>query len=214
MLVAERETVNRPNLYQRYLEGELDRQLLKQRRDLLIKREKRFEIMEHIALDLYLTDKAELTSKRIQRISSELLTPEQQEEMEGSLREIVTCSFLIRTGDAYRFSHQSFLEYLVALRLAKDIMHNEPKNLQLKPLTLTIRDFLLELEAGVIQRSSSTADTGNITVSFDQKRINDWLQGKNKPRKDKNKPVTVKDEPEDRCGSDFSGSRFKWGGFR
>lgn len=196
VLVAEGEAVNRPNLYQRYLEGELDRQLLKQRRDLLIKREKRFEIMEYIALDLYQTDKAELTSKRIQMISSPLLTPEQQEEMEGSLREIVTCSFLIRTGDAYRFSHQSFLEYLVALHLAKDIIHNDPINLQLKPLTLTIRDFLLELEVGVIQKSSNTADTGNITVSFNQKRIIDWFQGKDKPKKGKN--VAGKDEPEDR----------------
>jgi uncharacterized protein YjbI with pentapeptide repeats len=177
VLVAEGEVVNRPNLYQRYLEGELDRQLLKQRRDLLIKREKRFEIVEHIALDLYLTDKAELTSKRIQMISSELLTQEQQDEMEGSLREIVTCSFLIRTGDAYRFSHQSFLEYLVALHLAKDIMHKEPKNLQVKPLTLTIRDFLVELEVGVMQGSSSTAGRG----VFNQKRISDWFQGKDKP---------------------------------
>ncbi len=173
VLVAEGEAVNRPNLYQRYLEGELDRQILKQRRDLLIRREKRFDIIERIALELYRTDKVELTSKEILEVSKGLLTPEQQEEMEGSLREIVTCSFLIRTGNEYRFSHQSFLEYLVALRLAKDILDDERENFRLKPLTRVIRDFLLELELGVVQRSSTT---NNAVVSFDRKKLEGWFR--------------------------------------
>ncbi len=119
-LVAEKKVIDRPNLYQQYLEGEIERQqLLKQRRDLQISRQKRLAIMEQIALKLYLTDKIELTSNQILEVSKELLTSEQLGEMEGSLREILTCSFLIRSGDRYRFSHQSFLEYLVACRLAK-----------------------------------------------------------------------------------------------
>lgn len=177
LLVTEGESINRPNLYQRYLEGELDRQIIKQRRDLLIDREKRFEIMERIAVELYRTDKTELTSYRILEVSKELLTAEQQEEMEGSLREIVTCSFLIRTGNEYRFSHQSFLEYLVARRLAKDIMNDKLENLQLKLLTLTIRDFLSELERELVQGTSSTADTHNTNVSFDRKRLEAWYRG-------------------------------------
>src|SRR6266496_5724119 len=176
VLVAEGEAVNRPNLYQRYLEGELERQIRKQRRDLRIKREKRFEIMERIAAELYRTHRAELTSKEIIKISKELLTPEQQEEMEGSLREIVTCSFLIRTGNEYRFSNQSFLEYLVALRLAKDIMEDKPENLRPKPFTLAIRDFLLELETGVVQRSSIIVNADNTIVSFNQERLKRWFR--------------------------------------
>src|SRR5438045_8485081 len=85
VLVEEGETVKRPNLYQRYLEGELERQIRKQRRDLRIKREKRFQIMERIAIELYTTNRTELMGKEILIISIELLTPEQQEEMEGSL---------------------------------------------------------------------------------------------------------------------------------
>src|SRR6266487_1769774 len=176
VLVAEGEAVNRPNLYQRYLEGELERQIRKQRRDLRIKREKRFEIMERIAAELYRTHKAELTSKEIIKISKELLTPEQQEEMEGSLREIVTCSFLIRTGNKYRFSHQSFLEYLVALRLAKDVANNKPEILWFQPLTRAIRDFLLELEAGVVQKSSIIVNADNTIVSFNQERLQRWFR--------------------------------------
>ncbi len=178
VLVAEGEAVNRPNLYQRYLEGELERQIRKQRRDLRIKREKRFEIMERIAAELYRTHRAELTSKEILKISKELLTPEQQEEMEGSLREIVTCSFLIRTGNEYRFSHQSFLEYLVALRLAKDVANNKPEILWFQPLTRAIRDFLLELEAGVAQKSSISVDADNTIVSFNQERLKSWFRAR------------------------------------
>jgi uncharacterized protein YjbI with pentapeptide repeats len=176
VLIAEGEAVNRPNLYQRYLEGELERQIRKQRRDLRIKREKRFEIMERIAVELYRTDRAELTSKEILKISNELLTPEQQDEMEGSLREIVTCSFLIRIGNEYRFSHQSFLEYLVALHLAKDIRDGKQETLWLNLLTRAIRDFLLEMEAGVVQRSSSTADADTTIVSFDKEILKRWFR--------------------------------------
>jgi uncharacterized protein YjbI with pentapeptide repeats len=176
VLVAEGDAVNRPNLYQRYLEGELERQIRKQRRDLRIKRERRFEIMERVAAELYQTHRAELTSKEILNISRELLTPEQQEEMEGSLREIVTCSFLVRTGNEYRFSHQSFLEYLVALRLAKDIRDNKPGTLWYQPLTRVVRDFLLELETGVAQRSSITVDTDNTNISFKQERLKSWFR--------------------------------------
>ena len=175
MLVAEGETINRPNLYQHYLEGELDRQFLRQQRDLLIKREKRFEIMERIALEMYRTDRAQLISGQIIQVSRELLTSEQQEELEGSLREIVTCSFLIRINDEYRFSHQSFLDYLVARRLAKDIMENKTGNLRLKPLTLTIRDFLLELEVRVVQPDLNVNHTST-SVSFDQKRLENWFR--------------------------------------
>ena len=176
VLVAEGKVVNRPNLYQRYLEGELDRQIRKQRRDLHIKREKRFEIMERIAVALYRTRRAELTSKEILKISNELLTPEQQEEIEGSLREIVTCSFLIRTENEYRFSHQSFLEYLVALHLAKSIKDKKPSAIWFQPLTRAVRDFLLELEIGAVQKSSITSDADTTTVSFNRGKLMSWFR--------------------------------------
>ncbi len=182
VLMAEGTVVNRPNLYQRYLERELDRQIIKQRRNLLIDRKKRFEIMEQMALEMYKTDRIELTSEQIKALSRGLLTPKQQEEMEGSLREIVTCSFLIRMGDVYRFSHQSFLEYLVARCLAQDITQDKLENFRLKPLTLTIQDFLLELEAGVVQKSSNIANTDNAIVSFDRTRLESWFRANPKDR--------------------------------
>lgn len=126
-LIAEGKAVNRPNLYQRYLEGELERQLAKQRYDLQIGSQQRFAIMQRMALEMYLTDKTELTSGQIREISKEVLTAEQRDELEGSLREILACSFLNRTGDAYQFSHLSFQEYLIARCLAQDIAHGNKK---------------------------------------------------------------------------------------
>ncbi len=146
-LTKKSEKVNLPSLYQRYLEGELKRQRLKKRIDLLIKPEKRFEIMEEIALELYLTNSSALSSNQIRKLSGKMPTGEQLWEMEN-LREIVTCSFLIRRGNDYSFSHQSFLEYLVARRLAKDIVQqylisyvkwSQMYKKVLSPLPLTIQ---------------------------------------------------------------------------
>ncbi len=202
ILIDKNKIINRPNLYQSYLEAELTRQVItKKRRDLLIKSHKRFEIMEQIALELYYTGKAELTSNRIREISRDLLTMEEQEELEGSLREIVTCSFLVRRGSSrYSFSHQSFLEYLVACHLAKEInlaRQTRParelnstsyansvsdstrsisgylETFRLRPISRTIRDFLLELNSNFIQRSGT--DSESTIVSFDYTYLVSWF---------------------------------------
>jgi len=185
VLVAKGQTVNRPNLYQYYLDLELDRQIIEQERHLLINRKKRFEIMEQIAVEMYKTSRTELTGDQISELSKGLLNREQQEEMDGSLREIVTCSFLIRTDQGYRFSHQTFQEYLVARRLARYIAHNELSNFQKlgnfqsKPISPTTREFLLELEEGATQSGLVTAHT---PVSFDRSRLEKWFRANPKDR--------------------------------
>jgi uncharacterized protein YjbI with pentapeptide repeats len=175
-LITEQTVVDRPNLYQHYLEGEIERQLLKQRRDLQIDRQKRFAIMEQVALELYLTDKIELTSDQIREVSKKLLTSEQLGEMEGSLREFLTCSFLIRLGDEYRFSHQSFIEYLVACRLAKDIMSDNKEIFRKKPISFAIRDFLQEQGTFIEQRQQKFSDTTNTSPRFDYRKLEAWFR--------------------------------------
>jgi uncharacterized protein YjbI with pentapeptide repeats len=175
-LVARGEVVNRPNLYQCYLEGELERQNLWKRRRLLIGKEKRFEIMERLALELYQTDKPALTGSRIAELSRDFLTSEQQSEMEAHQRDILTCSFLIREGNEYRFSHQSFMEYLVAKRLAKEIATNNLEFFKIKPLTRTIRDFLVELELAA--KSHKTPGNSVLETSltyFSVSVLEQWL---------------------------------------
>ena len=174
-LIDRGEVINRPNLYQHYLEGELDRQSLKQRLDLQINRQKRFEIMEQLALQLHSNDRTEMASSQIRDISRELLTTEQQEEMDASLREIVTCSFLIRKNDGYRFSHEFFLEYLVARRLASDISKDKLENFGQKPLNLTTLGFLLEFEGDFLRRSFGDFKAINTMASFERSRLVNWF---------------------------------------
>ena len=174
-LIAENKVINRPNLYQRYLEGELERQLLKQRRD-LINMKKRFEIMEQIALEMYLSDKVEFSSDQILKISGRILTIDQQGEMEGSLRDVLTCSFLIRDGDRYRYSHQSFTEYLVACRLARDIAADEPKNWQRKLITPAVRGFLVELDTDFQKLQYTANSVTDMYVSFEHRKLIEWFK--------------------------------------
>ena len=136
--------------------------------------------MEQLAIELYRTDKTELTSKQILLLSKELNSPEQQGEMEGSLREILTCSFLIRDSDRYRFSHQSFMEYLVACRLAKDIMTDKQENFRSKPISLTIRGFLLELEAFSENSRKRISHFSNTITYFDYRKLMTWFYNNTK----------------------------------
>ncbi len=175
-IVADNMILNRPNLYQRYLEGELNRQTSTKQRRLLISPEKRFEIMERLALELYISDKTELTGKRIADVSKELLTPEQQSEMEAHQRDILTCSFLVRNGNIYHFSHQSFIEYLVARRLARDIAAEKIDFLRTKALTSVIREFLIEMEQSVKPRPTASPNHSNTLIYFNSTILGQWLQ--------------------------------------
>ncbi len=175
-LVEAGEVVNRPNLYQRYLEKELARQRYAKRRDVLIKHNTRFEIVEQLALELFRSDRPSLTGSQIRDLTKGLLTPDQQNELEASQRDILACSFLIRNGNDYRFSHQSFMEYLTACRLAKDITNNQWEIFLAKPLSKTIRGFLIELEQGIAQKSAESASINGRQVSFDRRKLVSCLE--------------------------------------
>jgi len=176
VLISQDETINHSNLYQRYLEGELDRQhIVKHRQDLQISRQKRFEIMEQIALELYITNRVELTSNQILEVSRQLLTSEQREEIEKSLREILTCSFLVRIDNMYRFSHQSFFEYLVARCLAKDIIADFVGTFRLKLISEGILGFLIELERSFQHRNTNAINLSIENATFDFVKLMDWF---------------------------------------
>lgn len=162
-LIARGQSINRPSLYREYLEGELERQNRKSGRHLSIGREQRFEIVGRIALELYRTDSTEFSSAQIEGISFDLLTTDQQKELEGVLREIIACSFLIRKGDTYRFSHESFWEYLVAYQLAKGIKNKTQEHFHFKLISKTIREFIVELiKPESIEDEKTTCEKGTV----------------------------------------------------
>jgi len=162
-LVKTNRPVNRPNLYQTYLELELKRKEIQ----ILIEPNRRLLLIQNLAVDFY-RRLAEDTSKRESPgiyftdariiIEKEMKVPE--DEVESYTREFLTCSFLIRKKDSYHFSHQSFWEYLVAKALKeeidKDILPDsidEKDQIKAKYLVFgliplvsfpAIRDFLVE----------------------------------------------------------------------
>lgn len=144
-LVASGMTVDRPTLYHTYLVGELQRQSVEKRRELLIKREDRLRMMETLALYYYLEKPSGLTADHIQILVHDQLSPQQRAELEAHTRDFLTCSFLVRQGDMYAFSHRSLLEYLSAKRLYALIAQGDSREFAKHELTKEIVDFLVEM---------------------------------------------------------------------
>jgi len=143
--------INRPNLYQRYLNGELDRQIIGKQRELLLDRSSRFNMLQKLAIRFFLGEKTSITFDEAENLISETIKPPRM-DLEAYSRDFLTCSFLIRVGDEYRFSHNSFWEYLSANSFSKEI--NEYKEYDLSSLRSfgkrllnpVIRDFLMEMD--------------------------------------------------------------------
>jgi uncharacterized protein YjbI with pentapeptide repeats len=176
-LLTEGQIINRPNLYQFYLEEELDRQVInKKREDLLIDKQKRFKIMEQIALEMYWHDLGGMNKDSIFEIAKTFFNSDQPFMIDSSLRELLACSFLIRTGDVYRFSHQSFMEYLVASRLIEDINEERFENFRDKLISPTIQKFLCEFAESGGQTSIPVSESGYERKSFNSKKLVEWFQ--------------------------------------
>lgn len=145
-LIEEGGAVTRPRLYETYLSGELTRQQRLKKRDfLIVDKEQRMHLIQLVARYLYTEKRVELTVEQIQNVLQSEFTPEQRLNFESYVRDFIACSFLVREGDQYRFSHLSFMEYLVAKSLAREIESNAPDILKRFLLTSSVRDFLVEL---------------------------------------------------------------------
>jgi WD40 repeat protein len=146
LLIKAKKRINAANLYQTYLEGEIKRQTIDKKRRLLSKREHRFVLMQTLAMHFYKHNRAGVTAKEVKELIKDKFTSKQQEELEANLRDFLTCSFLIREGDNYRFSHRSFVEYLTAKGLYGEIDDDKPDLFKIYSLTKEIRDFIIELQ--------------------------------------------------------------------
>ena len=170
------QVLNSANLYRLYINKELDRRTSQSRRRDHIGRQERFEIMERIALEFYQKNSIGLSSTQIHAITYDLLTAEQQKEVEVWLRDIVTRSLLSRKDNTYWFSHESFMEYLLACRLAQDITQGKKELFRLKVISKAIRDFLLELEEDRIQAENNTENIPFNQVSFQKATLIRWFK--------------------------------------
>jgi hypothetical protein len=138
---------NRSVIYEVFMTNELRRQ--RQKGNLLsLDEETHFGVMEQIAIRFFESRQFEAAPQQIQELSERLLDPTQHNE--ASLRQILTCSFLERNKeDRYVFSHHSFMNYLVARYLARELIGSKGENLKvlnIPPLSEDILRLLIELD--------------------------------------------------------------------
>jgi uncharacterized protein YjbI with pentapeptide repeats len=102
-------------------------------------------MMQALALHFYIENPSGLTADLIQILVHDLLSSKQREELEAYTRDFLTCSFLMRQGDSYTFSHRSLIEYLSAKSLLEEIVDETPNKFGRRLLTEEVIDFLCEM---------------------------------------------------------------------
>jgi len=143
-LIASGKPIDRPNLYETYLLGEMKRQRILKRRELLLSEEARFSLLERLSLDIYFGTLSAISyGEGLLRVSEFLNPP--KSELAAYTREFLSCSFLMRKGDDYRFSHTSIMEYLTAKALSAEIRGKFTKEFPRRPLTPVVTGFLTEM---------------------------------------------------------------------
>lgn len=137
--------INRPNLYQTYLIGELKRQKILKKRILLLSEAERLSVLQGLALLFYQEEESCITfSESLEHINSCIQPP--RTEIEAYARDFLNCSFLVRKADQFHFSHRSILEYLIARGILVEIESKKPKAFKKQKLDRLVAGFLKEME--------------------------------------------------------------------
>lgn len=142
-LVDSGKEVNRANLYETYLKRELRRQKVDKRRQMLLSEDLRFKILQDVAVEFHTSREAFTFTDAKEKIRKEL-GPSNQ-ELESYTRDFLACSFLIRDGSEYVFSHQSIMEYLAARALRDEMETGQPRWFDELVMVPAVETFLLEL---------------------------------------------------------------------
>ena len=143
-LISSDRPINRPNLYETYLLGEIKRQKILKKRNLLLSDVSRFSLLQHLALDFHVNEISAITFTDALRHVEEVVKPPKS-ELEVFTRDFLTCSFLVREKDEYHFSHRSIMEYLIAKGLMEEIEKNAPNAFYRQNLQPVVAGFLIEL---------------------------------------------------------------------
>lgn len=140
--IEENEKLNHASLYDRYTKFWLQRD---DWRSYLSSDDREF-ITEEIAFYLFINDKSEIFYEDLPELIQEKLASKTKFELEHLDQDVRTCTFLNRDdGGNYSFVHQSFMEFFVAKKFAKDINNKDTNNFKLKKLTPEIAGFLMNI---------------------------------------------------------------------
>jgi len=139
--------ITRTNLYQAYIQKELRRETVHNKRLRLISDEKRLNLLRIIAarrlIDSYESVEFE-SAKKI--IKYEMRLPDS--DVEAVTRDFLNRSFLQRNGDVYRFAHKTLAEYLFACELFDKIQEANLEWLQTVNYSPFVAGMILDLFGG------------------------------------------------------------------
>jgi hypothetical protein len=98
--------------------------------------------LEEIAFFMFIRDEREISVNSLKKhLALHFESPGAIRQVE---HEITNCSFLVKSTDqSYSFSHNTFIEFLVASKLNKEISDYANKNFYIKILTDPINQFLM-----------------------------------------------------------------------
>ena len=146
-LIKEKKDVDPAVLYRDYLEGELERQEKKRGLDWKKQtpRPQRFKLMRALAVDAWKSDQQTFPAAKVKALVEKEFAQKEADEIQTRSRDFLTCSFLIRPGDAhYKFSHRSIQEYLLAEDLAARLLAGETmESLALSTAAINFIHYLL-----------------------------------------------------------------------
>ena len=167
-LISKGRPINRSNLYEAYLEGEIRRQKIPNKRKLLLTDAARFSLLRHLSLDFY-TGKINNISFGDAMTHMEQLVKSPKAQLKAYTQDFLTRSILMRKYDEYYFSHKSIMEYLVAQALKKEIENDSPSAFGRDRLESPVTAFLSEMDVDrdtLLRWIRSTKSTPNRDIPW------------------------------------------------
>jgi signal transduction histidine kinase len=140
--------ITRPNLYHTYIQRELRRETVRNKRLRVVSDEDRLALMRAVAAEQFLKSSDELDFEAASRVVMEKLAPPKS-EVESVTRDFLNRSFLHRTGDTYRFAHKSLGEYLFATEVYERLRQGDLGFLTKTKYSSAVAGMVLELFGGL-----------------------------------------------------------------
>jgi len=150
-LIKQGKKITTANLYDMYIEGELDRLTKIKKLNLNIEREKRRELLKGLASYMFLNHTLNVHYDDITEVEEiknffSQVKKDKGDNIEPYFQEFLVYSFLNRDGEGnYYFSHKSFMEFFCARKFFDEIRNGNKSNFGKKLIPEEIANFLVDL---------------------------------------------------------------------
>ncbi|MEJ0020733.1 MAG: restriction endonuclease [Acetobacteraceae bacterium] len=130
--------LNQAKLYQIYTDRWIESQEYRSQ----ISPEEKRHFMEELAFEMFIKDETKISHHRLPESVKRVFELKDYESVSAFDRDIRTCSFLVRNSDDfYQFSHKSYSEYFLAIRLARQVKEKDTREFAQREITSEIAGF-------------------------------------------------------------------------